>query len=115
MDPTERFEADLHALGFALVQQKGSGVAQFSRAETAYLTYWVHWDVVAETVLFTWELGIGELMSSLGLQIGSHDELNEYLYPRHDAQGAQDIAFVVDEIDRVEKILRAVDLLADRV
>jgi hypothetical protein len=34
------------------------------------------------------------------------------LFPKYDARGPQDIAFVVQEMDRAEDVLHRVDLLA---
>lgn len=105
------FQGDLDALGFRLVQDRRTGTLQYARQASDYLTYWVHWDTVAGQVLFTWEFSVGEFFSDRGLQIGANEELNQFLFPKHDARGPQDIAFVVDEMDRAEQMLRAVDLL----
>jgi hypothetical protein len=111
MADIEQFQRDLEALGFKLVQESARGVAQFSLNASRYLTYWVHWDLPAEQLLFTWEHALGEYLGSMELQIGAHDELSDYLYPKYDARGPVDITFVVDEMDRAEQILRAVNLL----
>jgi hypothetical protein len=112
MTEPEEFESDLGALGFRLVQDRGAGVIQYSRQASQWLTYWVHWDVAQQSVLFTWEHAIGEYMSANGLQIGANEELNQFLFPKHDARGPQDIAFVVQEMDRAEDILSHIDFLA---
>jgi hypothetical protein len=109
-DPKE-FEADLTTLGFRLVQDRGSGVLQYALQASDWLTYWVHWHVNEQTVLFTWEHAIGEYLSANDLQIGANEELNQFLFPKHDARGPQDIAFVVQEMDRAEQILRSIDFL----
>jgi len=106
------FESDLITLGFRLTQDRGTGVIQYSMQASDWLTYWVHWNTDDQTVLFTWEHAIGEYMSANGLQIGANEELNQFLFPKHDARGPQDIAFVVQEMDRAEAILRLVDFLA---
>ena len=111
MTDVEQFQRDLEALGFRLIQERSTGVAQFALSVSQYLTYWVHWDLPAEQVLFTWEHAIGEYFNGADMQIGSNDEMNGYLFPKHDTRGPQDITFVVDEMDRVEQILRAVNLL----
>ena len=111
MTEPEEFESDLVALGFRLVQDRGSGVIQYARQASDWLTYWVHWNVPQQNVLFTWEHAIGEYMSANGLQIGANEELNQFLFPKHDARGPQDIAFVVQEMDRAEDILAHIDFL----
>ena len=73
----------------------------------------MHWDVAKQNrCFFTWEHAIGEYMSANGLQIGANEELNQFLFPKHDARGPQDIAFVVQEMDRAEDILSHIDFLA---
>lgn len=113
MDDPGTFHQDLEALGYRAVQDRGAGVVQYSLAQTRHLTYWVHWDTRAQTVLFTWELAIGEMVSELGMQIGSHEPLNQFMFPAHDARGPQEIAFVAQEMDRVEQLLRSISFLAD--
>ncbi|HEV2685568.1 MAG TPA: hypothetical protein VGW79_02915 [Actinomycetota bacterium] len=112
MTTAEEFESDLIALGYRLTQDRGTGIIQYARQVSDWLTYWVHWNVDEQHVLFTWEHAIGEYMSANGLQIGANEELNQFLFPKYDARGAQDITFVVQEMDRVEDILKRVDLLA---
>jgi hypothetical protein len=107
----EAFESDLFALGFRLVQDRGTGVIQYSFQPSNWLTYWVHWNVEKQEVLFTWEHAIGEYVSANDLQIGANEELNQFLFPKYDARGPQDIAFVVQEMDRAEAILRGIDFL----
>ena len=113
MDDPGSFQQDLQALGYRAVQDRGLGVVQYSLAQTPYLTYWVHWNTRDGTVLFTWELAIGEMVSELGLQIGSDEHLNQFLFPRHDSRGPQEIAFVAQEMDRVEQILRSISFLGE--
>lgn len=111
MTDAEPFRRDLEALGFRLVQDRRGATLQFALQTTPYLTFWVHWNVAEESVLFTWEHAIGEYVSANGLQIGSNEELNQFMFPKHDARGPQDIAFVVAEMDRAEQVLRGVNLL----
>ena len=111
MSEAEAFETDLFALGFRLFQDRGSGVIQYSLASSNWLTYFVHWHIEKQEVLFTWEHAIGEYLSANDMQIGANEELNQFLYPKYDARGPQDIAFVVQEMDRAEAILRSVNFL----
>jgi hypothetical protein len=112
LSEAESFENDLLALGYRLVQDRGTGMLRYSAQASPYLTYWVHWNTGERTVLFTWELAIGEYFSANAMQIGANEELNQFLFPKRDARGAQDIAFVAAEMDRVERILAGVNLLA---
>ena len=54
----------------------------------------------------------GEFFDARGMQIGSNESLNLFLFPQYDAKGRADIAFVAAELDRAEQVFRAVDLLA---
>lgn len=112
MTEPEAFERDLQALGFRLVQDRGTGMRQYAAKASPYLTFWVHWDTGAQTVLFTWELAVGEFFSALDMQIGANEELNQFLFPKFDTRGPQDVAFVAQEMDRVERVLGSVSLLA---
>jgi hypothetical protein len=107
----EEFHRDLEDLGFRFVQEGRGGILQYSRRLSTYLTAWVHHDRRAETVLVTWEHAIGEYLNGLGLQVGSNEPLNQYLFPQRDARGPADAAFVVGELDRIESVLGAIDLL----
>jgi hypothetical protein len=113
MEDVHPFHVDLEALGFRMIQQDRKGVVQYSLRATRYLTYWIHWDPDEGTVLFTWELAIGDYMHNLGLQIGANESLNTFLYPQYDAKGPDEVAFIAGELDRTEAVLRAMDLTAD--
>lgn len=107
----EAFQNDLEALGFQFLQQARTGISQFSLRATPHLTYWVHADPGDKSVIFTWELAIGAFMDSRGLQIGSNEPLNQFAFPKADAKGPLDIAFVASEMDRAEQIIRGLNFL----
>lgn len=109
--PVSAFDADLGALGFRVVQDRGTGTVQFARQISPYLTFWVHWNTDDATALFTWELAIGEYLNAHEMQIGSNEALNQFMFPKYDARGPAEIAFVVSEMDRAERILGGVNLL----
>jgi hypothetical protein len=108
----DEFHRDLEDLGFRFVQEGRGGVRQYSRRASAYLTCWVHHDATDASVLVTWEHAIGEYLDALGLQVGSNEPLNQFLFPQHDVRGVADVSFVVAEFDRIEAVLRSIDLLA---
>lgn len=112
MGDVHPFHEDLSALGFKIMQEDRKGVIQYSMRATRYLTYWLHWNTADEDALFTWELDIGEFMSDHELQIGANETLNLFLFPRHDTKGPADVRFVVQELDRVEAVLKSLDLTA---
>ncbi len=103
------FEEALRDLGFAL-DREARGVRHWSRRPNRYLTFWVqaHDD---GTALFTWEFAIAEYAATKGLQVGSDEHLNTFLFPRGDARGPQDPAWVASQIERTEALLRSFSLL----
>jgi len=107
------FEDVLRDLGFVFSRAGRTG-ATYERTATPHLTYYVQ-DLGDGTALFTWELAIGELMASLGLQVGSDEHLNTFLYPREDARGPREAGWVAEQMDAVEERLRSLTLFDDRV
>jgi hypothetical protein len=103
------FEEALVELGFT-EERSSRGVRHFARRPNSFLTYWVqvHEDGGA---LFTWEFAIAEYVSTLGLQVGSDERLNTFLFPNEDARGPQDPAWLVGQIDRVEEVLRSISFV----
>jgi hypothetical protein len=103
------FADDIDRLGFTL-DRESHGTAYFVRRPTPYLTYWVQaYD--DGTALFTWEFAIGEYAASRGLQVGSDEHLNTFLFPRQDGRGPQDAAWLASQLERTEALLRSVSLL----
>ena len=105
------FASDLEALGFRAVGQNRRGEVTYAKRANRYLVYNVHWEPETGEVLFTWEFAIGEFFDARGLQIGSNEALNLFLFPQHDAKGTPDISFVVAELDRAEQIFRSFDFV----
>ncbi len=103
------FDAVLRDLGFKL-ERDNRGVRHYAQRPTRYLTYWVqaHED---GTALFSWEFAIAEFAAARGLQVGSDEHLNTFLFPRTDARGPQDPAWLAGQIETTEMLLRSVSLL----
>ncbi len=104
------FEDDLAALGFR-PETAGAprGARMFVANPNPYLTYTVQlFD--DGTALFSWEFAIGEYLSTRGLQLGSDETLNQFLFPRADDRGPQDAAWLAGAIERAELVLREVRL-----
>ena len=103
------FDGALRDLGFAL-DRESRGIRYFVARPNPFLTYAVH---VADdgTALFTWEFAISAYASTKGLQVGSGEELNTFLYPREDVRGPQDPAWVAAQLERAEHALRSFSLL----
>jgi hypothetical protein len=97
------FDDDLKLVGFRLTQQRRDGTRTFALSRNRYLTYWLHIPPAeAETALFTWEFAIGEYMDEYGLQVGSNEPLNQYLFPQTDTEVGLDLADVVKAMERAE-------------
>jgi hypothetical protein len=105
----EFFQALTH-LGFSLSQDRPSrGVQTYSASPNGYLTYWVH---VYEdgTALFTWEFAITDYLLAKGIQLGSSERLNTFMFPVEDQRGPQDAAWLAHVLEITEAQLRSVDL-----
>ncbi|HEX9890971.1 MAG TPA: hypothetical protein VGB28_02800 [Actinomycetota bacterium] len=103
------FEDDLRDLGFS-EERTARSVRQFARRDTPFLTFWLQ---VRDdgSALFTWEFAIAEYVATVGMQVGSDEHLNTFLYPRTDEHGPQDAAWVAGCLERAETALRGVSLL----
>jgi hypothetical protein len=103
------FEEALAQLGFN-EERSSRDVRHFALRPNPFLTYWVQVHEEREA-LFTWEFAVAEYMATLGLQVGSDERLNTFLYPREDARGLQDPAWLVAQIDSVEAVLRSISFI----
>ena len=102
------FEA-LKRRGFIPGQQRvGGGLQTFSARPNRFLTYWVH--VYDDgTALFTWEFAVTDYLLERGIQLGSSETLNLYMFPREDLRGSQEAGWLASAIDQVEVRLRSID------
>jgi hypothetical protein len=97
------FQDELGLLGYRLAQEKRDGTRTFSLARNRFLTYWLHLPADDDAPgLFTWEFALGEYMDEYGLQVGSNEPLNQYLFPQVDTEVVQDMAEVVKAMERTE-------------
>jgi hypothetical protein len=100
------FEDDLGALGFGIESERSPrGVRIFTATPNRFLTYTVQ-AFEDGSALFTWEFALGEYLATRGMQLGSNEPLNEFLFPRTDDRGTQDAAWVAGAIERAELALR---------
>src|SRR5436309_14679250 len=103
------FAEALSRLGFRLSQERASrGARMYSLSPNRYVTYWVH-QYDDGTALFTWEFAITDYLLERGIQLGSSESLNLYMYPREDLRGRQESAWLAEAIDQAESKLRSVD------
>jgi len=100
------FEDALADLGFQRSDARATrGASLYSAGPNRFMTYSVH---VYEdgTALFSWEFAIADYLATKGIQIGSDEALNQFVFPREDIRGPQDSAWLVGAIDRTEASLR---------
>jgi hypothetical protein len=104
------FEEALARLGFHEAspgRASPRGVRVYTSEPNRFLTYTVqvHED---GTALFSWEFSLGEYLLTKGIQFGSDETLNQFMFPRADDRGPQDGAWLADAIDRAQASLRSV-------
>ncbi|HEX8098999.1 MAG TPA: hypothetical protein VF660_02215 [Actinomycetota bacterium] len=102
------FEA-LRELGFASSEERPSrGARTYIAQPNQYLTYWVH--VYDDgTALFTWEFAVTDFLLERGVQLGSSETLNLFMFPREDERGPQEPSWLAGAMDRAEDRLRSLD------
>ena len=105
------FEDALRELGFTPTQDRAAvrGRRVWSAQPNRFLTYFVH-AYPDGSALLSFEFAIADYLATVGLQIGSSEELNQFLYPRLDVRGTQDSAWLAAAIDHAESLLRSVHL-----
>ena len=64
-----------------------------------FLTYTVQ-KLEDGTALFSWEFAVGEYLRTKGIQFGSDETLNQFMFPREDTRGPQDGTWLVEAIER---------------
>ena len=102
------FAEALARFGFA-VSEGGRGFggrdAQLYVAQpNRYMTYTLH-AYADGTAIFTWEFALADFLATRGIQVGSDEALNQFLYPREDLRGQQDGTWLTSAIERTEAML----------
>lgn len=105
------FETELVDLGFTLLQERRGGTRQYTRRSNPYLKWWVitHGDGSAE---LSWEFELGEYLKAKGLHVSVQDELSLLLFPSDEVRGPAEPGWIQGEMERAERVLQSVDLLA---
>jgi hypothetical protein len=104
------FAEALARLGFAASTERPfrqPDVTLYTATPNAYMTYTVHASPDG-TAIFTWEFALGDYLAARGIQIGSSEPLNQYMYPVADLRGSQDGAWLVGAVERTEAMLSAI-------
>jgi hypothetical protein len=107
--PAVDFNEALQGFGFELSQDRAShGLQTYAASPNLYLTYWVH---VYEdgSALLTWEFAVTDYLLTRGIQLGSSESLNLFMFPREDERGLQDAGWLAGAMDRVDATLQNVD------
>ena len=106
------FAEALEQLGFRPSDERRVGRragSLYVATPNEYMVYMVH-AYEDGTALFTWEFAIAEYLATMGLQLGSDEALNLFLYPREDISGSQGAAWLADAIETTERRLASVRL-----
>lgn len=108
------FQEALDRLGFVLREERtvGGGKARvYAASPNRFLTYTVH-AYGDGSAIFSFEFAIADYLATKGMQIGADEALNQFLYPREDARGPQDGAWLIGAAERAKALLS--DLRFDR-
>ncbi len=102
------FQEAIARLGFrASSERTARGAQTFVAQPSPYLTYTVQ-AFDDGTALFTWEFAVGEYLATKGIQFGSDETLNQFMFPRQDDRGPQDGAWLEAAIGRAEAMLAGI-------
>lgn len=102
------FDEALSGFGFHAGQGRAPrGARLFTAEPSRYLTYSVH-AYEDGTALFTWEFALGEYLLTKGIQVGSDETLNQFMFPREDDRGVQDGDWLTQAIERARASLRSI-------
>ncbi len=99
------FEEALARLGFYPAPGRAPrGVRVYSAEPNRYLTYTIQ-AFPEGTALFSWEFAVGEYLATKGIQFGSDETLNQFMFPREDDRGPQEAAWLAGAIERAKASL----------
>jgi hypothetical protein len=77
------FQEALTTLGFRPSDERAfgnRGTTLYEARPNRYMTYTVH-AFDDGTAMFTWEFALGDYLAGRGLQVGSDEALNQFIYP----------------------------------
>ncbi len=109
------FGEALERFGFRLSEARGFGgrnVELYVASPNRHMTYMVH-AYPDGTAIFSWEFALADFLATRGIQVGSDEALNQFMYPREDFRGQQDGTWLTSAIERTEAMLA--DLRFDHV
>src|SRR5712691_12812772 len=92
----------LAQMGFSPSQDRPRGGGRtYTARPNRYLSYWVH-TYEDGSALFTWEFAITDYLLDKGIQLGSSETLNTFMFPVEDHRGPQDSAWLAHVIETTE-------------
>jgi hypothetical protein len=95
--------------GFTPEQDRpGRGVRTYAARPNRFLTYWLH-AYEDGSALLTWEFAVTDYLTERGIQLGSAESLNLFMFPIRDDRGPQDSAWLTHALDQAEATLGGVD------
>lgn len=104
------FGEALTALGFERSDERGfraGGVELYVARPNAFTTYTVH-AAPDGAATFSWEFALGDYLAERGIQVGSDETLNQFMYPRQDIVGSQDGTWLIGAIEQTQALLGAI-------
>lgn len=102
------FDEALSRYGFAPTSERSPrGVRVLVSQPNPYLTYTVQ-AFADGTALFSWEFAVGEYLATRGIQFGSDETLNQFMFPRSDDRGPQDGAWLAAAVERAQEHLASI-------
>jgi hypothetical protein len=102
------FDEALDRFGFRPGSERAPrGVRVYVCQPNPYLTYTVQ-AFEDGTALFSWEFAVGEYLATRGIQFGSDETLNQFMFPRRDDRGPQVGAWLAEAIERAQAQLASV-------
>jgi hypothetical protein len=98
----------LPRFGFGPTSERAPrGVRVFVARPNRFLTYTVQ-AFEDGTALFSWEFAVGEYLATKGIQFGSDETLNQFMFPRADDRGPQDGDWLASAIERAREQLASI-------
>lgn len=102
------FDEALERFGFRAASERAPrGMQVFVAQPNRHLTYTVQ-GFDDGTALFSWEFAVGEYLATKGIQFGSDETLNQFMFPRQDDRGAQEGTWLAEAIERAEAQLASI-------
>ena len=104
------FQEALTRLGFRASDERGfrqGDTTLYTSRPNAFMTYSVH-AYPDGSAMFTWEFALGDYLAERDIQVGSDEQLNQFMYPRQDLRGAQDGTWLIAAIERTEAQLTSI-------